>query len=88
MNTTYKRIWDDADREWKYSKSFYQAQFLFPRAVMPSPWRILYYLVKHIHYCKRRTTGKSQQAEIYQNYKQTLVEILTVKLRSDYENRT
>ena len=86
MNTTYKRIWKDADKQWKYSKSFYQVQFLFPRAVMPSPMRILYYLVKHIHACKRKTTEKNKQAEIYQNYKKTLVEILTVKLTSDYEN--
>ena len=89
MNTTYKRIWDDADRQWKYSKSFYQVQFLFPRAVMPSPMRILYYLVKHIHSCKRRrqkTTEKHKQAEIFKSYKQTLVEILRVKLTSDYEN--
>ena len=89
MNTTYKRIWDDADRQWKYSKSFYQVQFLFPRAVMPSPMRILYYLVKHIHSCKRRqqkTTEKNKQAEIFKNYKQTLVEILSVKLTSDFED--
>ena len=86
VNTTYKRIWDDADRQWKYSKSFYQVQFLFPRAVMPSPWRILYYLVKHIHVCKRKNTGSNKQAEIYQTYKNTLVEILTVKLTSDIEN--
>ena len=86
MNTTYKRIWDDADRQWKYSKSFYQVQFLFPRAVMPSPWRILYYLVKHIHNCKRKQTGENKQDEIYQTYKKTLVEIITVKLTSDYEN--
>ena len=92
MNTTYKRIWDDADRQWKYSKSFYQVQFLFPRAVLPSPMRILYYLVKHIHSCKRKqqkrqkTDEKNKQAEIYKNYKQTLVQILRVKLTSDYEN--
>ena len=92
VNTTYKRIWDDADRQWKYSKSFYQVQFLFPRAVLPSPMRILYYLVKHIHSCKRKQqtrhqkTERNKQAEIFRSYKQTLVEILTVKLTSDYEN--
>ena len=86
MNTTYKRIWKDADKQWKYSKSFYQVQFLFPRAVMPSPLRILYYLVKHIHSCKRKTTETNRQVEIYQRYRQTLVEILRVKLTSDHEN--
>ena len=68
--------------------SFYQVQFLFPRAVMPSPLRILYYLVKHIHSCKRKTTETNRQVEIYQNYRQTLGEILTVKLTSDHENST
>ena len=59
---------------------------------MPSPMRILYYLVKHIHSCKRKqqkrqkTVEENRQAEIFKNYKQTLVEILRVKLTSDYEN--
>ena len=66
--------------------SFYQVQFLFPRAVMPSPLRILYYLVKHIHSCKRKTTETNRQVEIYQKYRETLVEILGVKLASDNEN--
>merc|ERR1719510_1914117 len=53
---------------------------------MPSPFRILYYLVKPIHSFKRKRTEKSKQAEIYQTYRQTLVDILTVKLTSDHEN--
>ena len=53
---------------------------------MPSPMRILYYLVKHIHSCKRKTTETNRQVEIYQRYRQTLVEILRVKLTSDNEN--
>ena len=53
---------------------------------MPSPFRILYYLVKHIHFYKRKTTETNRQVEIYQNYRKTLVEILGVKLASDNEN--
>ena len=86
MNTTYKRIWKDAGIKQCITLSFYQVQFLFPRAVMPSPLRILYYLVKHIHSCKRKTTETNRQVEIYQRYRQTLVEILRVKLTSDNEN--
>ena len=89
VNTTYTRIWVDSDRQWKYSKSFYQVQFLFPRSVMPSPFRILYYLVKHLHIFKRKRSKhseKTRQVETFNKYKQTMVGILTVKLLSDYEN--
>merc|ERR1712066_854214 len=28
MNTTYTRIWEESDVQWKYSKSYYQIKFL------------------------------------------------------------
>ena len=39
MNTTYTRIWEQRDTEWKYSKSFYQVEFLDARAILPPPFR-------------------------------------------------
>lgn len=50
VNTTYQRVWDNADLEWKYSKSDYQIQFLFPRAVLPGPFKPLYYLAQCVHW--------------------------------------
>ena len=88
MNTTYHRIWDSSDTQWKYSKSFYQIQFLFPRASLPSPFRILYYLVKIIYDCKKWSRGSrgNSQREKYENYKNKLVEIVLLKVHSDNEN--
>ena len=39
MNTTYSQIWENADMEWKYSKSFYQVEFLSNEAIVPPPFR-------------------------------------------------
>ena len=39
MNTTYTRVWEQADKEWKYSKTFYQVEFLEARAILPPPFR-------------------------------------------------
>ena len=89
MNTTYHRIWESSDTQWKYSKSFYQIQFLFPRAVLPSPFRFVYYIAKFIYFCKMKgsqTSENNRQHEKFQNYKQKLVEIVNIKVHSDYEN--
>ena len=39
MNTTFSKIWQAADTAWKYSKSFYQVEFLNSRAILPPPFR-------------------------------------------------
>ena len=52
MNTTFSKVYEDADCQWKYSKSYYQVQFLAPRAVLPPPFRIFYYFAKFIRYLK------------------------------------
>ena len=91
MNTTYEKIWLDRDRVWKYRKSSYLLKFLFPRSAMPSPFRILYYLVKRIDMLKRKRDNdieEIRQADTNREYKQTMVKILTVKLHSDDESST
>ena len=89
MGTTYTKIWLDSDREWKYRKSSYLLKFLFPRSAMPSPFRILYYLVKLLYMFKRNDEDKDEkirQAATNNKYKQTMVNILRVKLHSDDES--
>ena len=39
MNSTYDRVWTQADTIWKYSKSFYQVKFLDSRTSMPPPFK-------------------------------------------------
>ena len=86
MNTTYTHIWSESDIQWKYSKSFYQIQFLFPRSILPSPFRSLYYLIKMVYWARNLKEGgeiRSDQGEEFKVYKETLLGILTVKLHSD-----
>jgi len=46
MNNTYLKIWENVDAEWKYSKSYFQVQYLAPCAVLPPPFRWFYYFAK------------------------------------------
>merc|ERR1719206_1224673 len=55
MNTTYTKISQDSDIEWKYSKSFMYAQFLSTRAALPPPFRWFYYLALLVRWVKRRS---------------------------------
>ena len=67
MNSTYIKVWQSSNTEWKYSKTFYQvnlpvtnsahgssffyfqAQFLLPRAILPPPFRWIYYSAKFVY---------------------------------------
>ena len=39
MNSTYTKVWENADMEWKFSRAWYHIQFTYPRAVFPPPFR-------------------------------------------------
>ena len=87
MNTTYNTIWSSADTQWKYSKSFYQIQFLFPREALPSPFRVLYYVAKYLY--KLRGQGELQTAgndDQFQHYRDRLREIVKGKVHADFED--
>ena len=47
-------MWKHADAEWKYSKSYYQVQFLAPRAVLPPPLRSFYYFAKFVRWIRTK----------------------------------
>ena len=88
MNTTYQRVWANADMEWKFYKSFYQVEFLAPRAVLPGPFRPIYYLAKGMYHWKGRNqdkkmTRKDKRRDREENYKETLTKILNTKIQSD-----
>jgi len=65
MNTRYAEVWERAEKEWKYSKTYYQAAYLTPRACFPSPFGLFFYFTKLIYHLKNppregkgRGTGK------------------------------
>ena len=74
--------------QWKFVKSYHQIQFLFPRAALPPPFRVLYYIVKNT-YNRRRTDPDSSvnsQQQQFQLYKQTLFQIVKMKVQADLED--
>ena len=60
MNTTYVSIFQDADVQWKYIKSFFRLEYLSARAILPPPFRIFFYLAKALHHKKKKNRPKSQ----------------------------
>merc|ERR1719422_480713 len=44
MTTTFTKISETADTQWKYRKSFYQVEFLHSKTILPTPLRIFYYI--------------------------------------------
>ena len=63
MNTTYTQISEDADIEWKYSKSFMYAQFLPTRAALPPPFRWFYYLACLARWVKKKSKKQTVQSK-------------------------
>ena len=41
MNSTYQRVWENVDAEWKYSKCFFQVHFFIPWSISLSGHLIL-----------------------------------------------
>jgi len=48
MNNTFSKISENADIEWKYSKSYYLMGFLTPKAALPPPFNFFYYFARWV----------------------------------------
>eukprot|EP00090_Calanus_glacialis_P013538 TRINITY_DN22207_c0_g1_i1.p1 TRINITY_DN22207_c0_g1~~TRINITY_DN22207_c0_g1_i1.p1 ORF type:complete len:454 (+),score=63.52 TRINITY_DN22207_c0_g1_i1:134-1363(+) len=100
MNTTYTKVSEHADLHWKYSKSYYQIQFLAPRAVLPPPFRFIYYFAKFMRFLKGKCTCckgayccdsaakdvKEDKEKKNKEYRDLLQKLVKTKQHSDYEN--
>ena len=94
MNTTYTKVSQHADLHWKYSKSYYQVQFLAPRAVLPPPFRIFYYFAKLARWLKSLSTCGDRQTEYVtedkgkkiKEYLNLLLKLVETKQHSDSEH--
>ena len=75
-----------ADLEWKYSKSYYQVQFLAPRAVLPPPFRLIYYYAKLMYRTKSKEALKADRETKIREYIVLLHKLVTTKKKSDEEN--
>ena len=90
MNTTYTRVWEEADLHWNYSKSFYQVKFLKPKAVFPAPFTIFYYFAKLMRVIKvkknEEISEKQAQDMEDENYFKLLRRLLKKKRHADYDS--
>jgi hypothetical protein len=91
MNNTFSDVWQKADRNWKYSKSYYQAQFLDEKATFPSPFQWIVFLAYLVRKCKNCGGGveKSkrmvEQGEKRREYLKLLKKLLEIKLHNEFE---
>jgi len=85
MNTTYMNVSQHADLEWKYSKSYYQVQFLTPRAVLPPPFRLIYYYAKLMYRTKSNEALKADRGPETRKYINLLHKLVRIKKKSDEE---
>jgi len=98
MNTTYTKVSQHADLHWKYSKSYYQVQFLAPRAVLPPPFRIFYYFAKLMRFLKTnyscirkcsivdtkpKCAKQDEKEKKREEYLNLLLKLVETKLHSD-----
>ena len=89
MNTTYTKISQDSDIEWKYSKSFMYAQFLSTRAALPPPFRWFYYLALLVRWVKRRSQNHNVEKRNTlekQKYFRLLTKLVKTKMQLDIED--
>merc|ERR1712020_726397 len=72
--------------EWKYSKSFYQAQFLSQRAAVPSPFTWVYYIARAVYRSKGGDLEPSKEVEEKKKkYFQLLKKLILIKERKEQE---
>merc|ERR550532_4005105 len=95
MNNTFDRFWPEADRNWKYSKTYYQAQFLREKTTFPSPFQWIFYLARLVQWCKKSCGGaatkeknqkQQKRSTKRKEYLQLLKKLLDIKLHIELEN--
>ena len=88
MNSTYMKVWQNVDMEWKFSRTFFQVQYLAPRTVFPPPFRWLYYFAKLGRWIRRQRGGKEQSSgkeSQVEEYMDLVHKLILTKIQSDKE---
>lgn len=92
MNNTFASVWQTADKKWKYSRTYYQAQFLMEKSTFPPPFQWIYYVAKFVHWCKKDSTKDqgeepvdSKTREKKKKYLRLLKKLITIKQNKEVE---
>jgi len=92
MNNTFASVWQTADKKWKYSRSYYQAQFLLEKSTFPPPFQWMYYIAKLVHFCKKESKKDQDEEPVDRltklkklKYLRLLKKLITVKQNREEE---
>ena len=88
MNDTYSKISQNADTEWKYSKSFYLMTFLTPKAALPAPFNVFYYFTRWVWLLKNECRSEkynTSNREKRKKYVNLLDRLIKNKMHFEYE---
>jgi len=88
MNSTYGEVWGRIDREYRYSKTYYEAQFFGPHAAFPPPFQWVYLIVQMVYNIKKKEASKREERNVMdkkKKYFDCLKEVIQVKQQKDKE---
>jgi len=89
MNNTFSEVWQTADTKWKYSRSYYQANFLRKKSTFPPPFQWIYYIARLVNRCKKGSATKDDKKydqEQKLEYLKLLKELILTKQKNEFEN--
>ena len=89
MNNTFSKVSENADTEWKYSKSFYLMEFLTPKAALPAPFNLFYYPARWFWLCRKCSHIDKLTPDINQKRKEyvdLLDRLINCKMHFEYED--
>jgi len=92
MNDTFMEVRKNAPKNWKYSKSYYQGQFLKNKATFPSPFQWVYYIAYFVAKCKKCKIDRSKekkekkQEEKRGNYLKLMKNLIEIQQHIKLEN--
>jgi len=84
MNNTFSEVWQTADKKWKYSRTYYQAQFLLDKSTFPPPFQWIYYLASFVHRCKKSKV-QVEKADRKMEYLRLLKKLIAIKQNKELE---
>jgi len=84
MTTTFTRISETANIQWRYTKSFYQVEFLHSKTILPAPLRIFYQFANLIRYValpdSEKEKEKKRDEAAQKKYTDTMLKLLDLKI--------
>merc|ERR1712210_401723 len=83
MCNTFAEVWKNADKKWKYSRTYYQARFLPDKAAFPSPFQWIYFISVCVSNCKSGIREKKERDK--RTYFKLLKKLIQIMQHQEFE---